>query len=126
MRDKWALVYVGDGACNADCHEALVFARQTRLSLGKDLTRMNWALIATDNCCDLAYLDAEHQGIKVFDVGGPQQREELLAALQGRDIAHSLYVVDPLGNLVLRYDVRESPRGLLDDLKKLLKLSHIG
>jgi hypothetical protein len=27
---------------------------------------------------------------------------------------------------VLRYDVRESPRGLLDDMKKLLKLSHIG
>jgi len=126
LRDEWAMVYVGDGACDADCREALVFARQTRLSLGKDLTRMNWALFATGNCCDVKYLDAEHQGIKVFDVSAPQQRAELLAVLPTKDLAHSLFVVDPLGNVVLRYDVRESPRGLLDDLKKLLKLSHIG
>ncbi len=42
------------------------------------------------------------------------------------DRAHSLYIVDPLGNLVMRYDTRDTPKGLLDDLKKLLKLSHIG
>lgn len=126
LRDKWALVYVGDGACDAACREALVFARQTRLSLGKDLTRLNWALLATDNCCDLDYLDAEHQGIKVFDVSEAEQREELLSVLPAEDLGHSLFVVDPLGNLVMRYDVRESPKGLLEDLKKLLKLSHIG
>lgn len=126
LREKWTLVYVGDGACDTACREALVFARQTRLSLGKDLTRVNWALVATGNCCDLAYLDAEHMGIKVFDVSDPQQRSELLAVFPIRDMTHLLFVVDPLGNLVMSYDVRESPRGLLEDMKKLLKLSHIG
>jgi len=129
LRERWAMIYVGDGACDADCREALVFARQTRLSLGKDLTRINWALLATSNCCDLAYLDAEHLGIKVFDVSEMEQREALMAALPTlppQELAHSLFVVDPLGNVVLRYDVRKSPRGLLEDLKKLLKLSHIG
>ena len=129
LRDKWALIHVADGACDGDCREALVFARQTRLSLGKDLTRINWALLATRNCCDLAYLDAEHMGIKVFDVSEPQQLAALMATLpplSPQELSHSLFVVDPLGNLVLRYDVRESPRGLLEDLKKLLKLSHIG
>lgn len=129
LQDKWALAYVADGACDADCREALVFARQTRLSLGKDLTRLNYALLATGNCCDLAYLDAEHMGIKVFDISEPQQRAALLAVLPTlppAELARSLFVIDPLGNVVLRYDVRQSPRGLLDDLKKLLKLSHIG
>jgi hypothetical protein len=42
------------------------------------------------------------------------------------DLKHTLFVVDPLGNLVMRYDVRKEPAGLLDDLRKLLKLSHIG
>jgi len=37
-----------------------------------------------------------------------------------------LFVVDPLGNLMMSYDVRGDPHGLLEDLKKLLKLSHIG
>jgi len=51
---------------------------------------------------------------------------ELRSVLPPGELAHWLFVVDPLGNIVMRYDVRKEPRGLLDDLKKLLKLSHIG
>jgi hypothetical protein len=126
LRGKWALVWVGDGACHDECKRALIFARQTRLSLAQDTARVNWALLATDNCCDQAYLDAEHKGIQVLDASNAEQRAALLAALPATDLTHSLFVIDPLGNIVLRYDVRESPRGLLDDMKKLLKLSHIG
>ncbi len=50
----------------------------------------------------------------------------LVAAFPAADRERSLYIVDPLGNLVMRYDTRDTPKGLLDDLKKLLKLSHIG
>ena len=39
---------------------------------------------------------------------------------------HLLFVVDPLGNLIMSYDARQNPRGLLADLQKLLRLSHIG
>jgi hypothetical protein len=46
--------------------------------------------------------------------------------LPAQDLPHSLFVIDPLGNIVLRFDVRSNPRGLLEDMKKLLKLSHIG
>ena len=74
----------------------------------------------------MPYLDREHEGIKVFDVSDDAARAELLALIPPEDREHSLYVVDPLGNLVMRYDTRENPRGLLTDLKKLLKLSHIG
>ncbi len=123
---NWALIYVGDGKCDADCRQALVFARQTRLSLNKDMTRVNRALLVTGNCCDLAYIDKEHAGLKVRDVSEPEALDQLLAVLPQGDLRHWLFVVDPLGNIVMRYDVRESPRGLLDDLKQLLKLSHIG
>jgi hypothetical protein len=37
-----------------------------------------------------------------------------------------LYIVDPLGNLMMRFDVAQNPKGLKSDLEKLLKLSHIG
>ena len=40
--------------------------------------------------------------------------------------ADTVFVVDPLGNLMMSYDARQDPRGLLEDLKKLLRLSHIG
>jgi hypothetical protein len=123
---KWALVYVGDGQCDEACRQALVFARQTRLSLNKEMTRVNRALLATANCCDLAYLDQEHEGIKVYAIDEPAAVDELISLLPPGDLRHWLFVVDPLGNIVMRYDVRENPRGLFEDLKKLLKLSHIG
>jgi len=124
LHGQWILAYAGDGACNEDCRQSLVFARQTRLSLGQDARRVGRALFATDHCCDRVYLDAEHSGIEVFDLNAAQ-RAELLGVLPA-DLSHSLFVIDPLGNIVMRYDVRESPRGLLDDMKKLLKLSSIG
>jgi len=126
LRKDWALVYVGDGRCDSDCRTALVFARQTRLTLGKEMDRVNRVLLATDNCCEVEYLKKEHEGIKVFDVSGPEDKAELLAVLPEVEFRHTLFVVDPLGNLVMRYDVRKDPAGLRDDLRKLLKLSHIG
>jgi hypothetical protein len=124
LAGKWALAWVGDGACDSDCQTALVFARQTRLSLAADTTRVNWALLATDHCCNREYLDAAHKGIVVINAAA--DRAALLGVLPAQDLAHSLFVIDPLGNIVMRYDVRENPRGLLEDMKKLLKLSHIG
>jgi hypothetical protein len=125
---KWALVYVGDGSCDEDCRRALVFARQTRLSLNKDMSRVNWALMAVSQCCDREYLDREHNGMQLFDVSDSNQGDALRAVLPSAADTwrHYLFVIDPRGNIVMRYDVRESPRGLLDDMKKLLKLSHIG
>ncbi len=94
---NWALVYVGDGRCDEDCKRALVFARQTRLSLGKDMSRVNRALVATASCCDLAYIDKEHQGTKVFDVSDQAAAKELLDALPGGDLRNFLFIIDPLG-----------------------------
>jgi hypothetical protein len=99
--------------------------RQTRLSLNNEMTRVQRVFLATTRCCDRAYLAAEHPGLRVLDAS-PAAAQPLLAQfpLQGR--AQALYVVDPLGNLMMRYDARLPPQGLLEDLKRLLQLSHIG
>jgi hypothetical protein len=123
---KWTLLYAGGGACNEDCRRSLVFARQTRLSLNQEMTRVERVFIATAGCCDRQYLDTEHPGLVVLDAASDAALAAVVAALPANDRQHSLYIVDPLGNLVMRYDTRTEPRGLLTDLKKLLKLSHIG
>lgn len=125
FREKWALVYIGDGACDETCRRALYFMRQTRLSLNQDMTRVSRVFLATENCCDREFLEREHAGLVVVDAGGPEVTE-LLDTFPDTDRAHSLYIVDPLGNLIMRYDTRDEPKGMLSDLKKLLKLSHIG
>jgi hypothetical protein len=124
FRGEWSLVYIGDGSCDASCRATLYVMRQTRLALGTDQTRLARVFLVTANCCARDYLAHEHAGMMVLDATG-SAAGPLLSLFPG-DRAHSLFVVDPLGNLMMRYDVRHAPGGLLVDLKRLLELSQIG
>jgi cytochrome oxidase Cu insertion factor (SCO1/SenC/PrrC family) len=124
LRNKWTLVYVGDGACDDACRMALVFGRQSRLALNNEMTRVQRVFLATGNCCATDYFGREHPGLISLDASAPEARQ-LLAQFPG-DRPHSLYIVDPNGNLMMRHDAGHTSKDLLTDLKKLLKLSHIG
>ncbi len=123
--NAWTLVYAGDGACDDACRTALVVMRQTRLALNKDMTRVERVWLATGKCCDRALLAREHPGLLALDASGAAG-QALLAQYPAVERAHSIFIVDPLGNLMMRHDARDDPKGLLADVKKLLKLSHIG
>lgn len=125
-RERWSLVYVGHGACDAACRQALLVMRQTRLGLANEMTRVQRVFVATDACCDRAFFETHHIGMEVFDAASDARIRTLLPSFPPTDRAHSLFIVDPLGNLMMRFDARQNPKDLLTDLKKLLKLSHIG
>lgn len=130
LRGKWTLVYVGGGTCDARCREALVLTRQTRLALNDDMKRVQRMFIATGECCDRAWLDAEQPGL-IVALGDTAPAREVLAEFpvyDGVPVAQAgrIYIVDPLGNLMMSYAPDAPDKGLLEDLKKLLKLSHIG
>ena len=122
LRDKWSLIYIGDGACDAACRSALVFGRQTRLALNNEMSRVQRVFLATGNCCANDYFAKEQPGLVALNASAAQR---LLAQFPA-DRGHSLYIVDPLGNLMMRHDATHTSKDLLDDLKKLLRLSHIG
>jgi len=121
---KWTLIYIGDGACDADCRTALVFGRQTRLALNNEMTRVQRVFLATGNCCATAYFSQEQPGLVALDASAPEA--QVLIAQFPEDRRDSLYIVDPLGNLMMRHEAAHTSKDLLTDLKKLLKLSHIG
>ena len=125
FRGLWSLVYVGGGDCDAACREALYVMRQTRLGLNNDMTRVERVFLLSRECCNRSFLAREHAGLVVLDTSAPPA-ERLLAPFPPEGREHTLFVVDPLGNLMMSYDARGNPRGLLEDLKKLLILSHIG
>ncbi len=125
LQQKWSIVYIGDGGCDEACETALTYGRQSRLALGKDMGRVQRVFLSTGNCCDREYLDAEQRGIVTLDASSPEAAK-LVAQFPGEH-GKALYVVDPLGNLVMRHDADHVVnKDLLTDLKKLLKLSHIG
>ncbi len=128
LRGKWSMVYVGDGACDDRCREALTLMRQSRLALGDEMSRVQRVFLVSNNCCDQAYLDAEHDGLLLGRIDNPAGRTLLqtFPDAAGASTAGRIYLVDPLGNLMMKYEPDAPQKGLLEDLKKLLKLSHIG
>jgi hypothetical protein len=125
FQGKWSLIYIGDGACDEACRTALTYGRQTRLAVGKDMDRVQRLFLPTANCCSKEYLDREQLGLVVLDASSPDA-QKLLAQFPG-DRAKTLFIVDPHGNLMMRHDAAQViNKDLLTDLKKLLKLSHIG
>src|SRR5688572_17461038 len=122
LQGKWSLIYIGDGACDEACRTSLVFGRQSRLALNNEMTRVQRVFLATGNCCASDYFAAEQAGLIALDASGaPTLLRQFPAEPRG-----SLYIVDPLGNLMMRHDAAGTSKALLTDLKKLLKLSHIG
>ena len=129
LHGKWALVVIADGQCDEDCRTALILARQTRLALNQDSPRVTRVLLATAQCCDSTYLAANHPGLQTLDLAAEAQAgtaSALLAAFPATGLHDGLFIVDPLGNVVMRYGIHDTPKNLLTDLKKLLNLSSIG
>jgi cytochrome oxidase Cu insertion factor (SCO1/SenC/PrrC family) len=130
LRGKWTLAYVGDGACDARCSEALTLMRQTWLALGKESDRVQRVFFVTSGCCNVDYLRNAHAGLITARLDEASDRE-FLALFPGTGTtpasrAGRIYIIDPLGNLMMSYAREAPPKGLLEDLKKLLKLSRIG
>ena len=122
---KWSLLYIGDGACDQACHRALYFMRQTQLSLGNLIPRTQRIWLATDRCCDLSADPEKDPPLIAVNARG-DATSELLTQFPHDQRETTLFIVDPRGNLMMRYDSNADPKGLREDLKKLLNLSHIG
>jgi hypothetical protein len=125
FRTQWSLVYIGAGNCDEPCRQALYVMRQTRLSLNNNMTRVDRVFLTTGGCCAREFLAKEHAGLIVLDATGADGAR-LLREFPQDGRPYSVFIVDPLGNLMMSYDARQNPKGLLEDLQKLLRLSHIG
>jgi hypothetical protein len=130
LRGKWSIVYVGDGTCDARCREALYLTRQSRIALNKDMDRVQRVFLVTGACCDRGFLTAEHPDLLVVQLEGPEAAQLIAPFPSYADgtagQAGRVYLVDPLGNLLMSYAADAPDKALLTDVKKLLRLSHIG
>ena len=116
----WTLVLVSDGSCPSACLEGLVVMRQARLALGKDAGRVArwWLVTAAPDARTVAAVRRDHPGLRVgrIDRGGPLARSG----------AGAVQLVDPAGLLILRFPEDPDASELLEDLKRLLKISKQG
>ena len=126
LRRKWTWVYVGDGQCDARCRTALADMRQARLLLAEKMDRVQRAFLVVGNCCAREFLSTDHPGLIVARIESPELLRLFAIGDTPPETAGRIYLVDPLGNLMMSYAPDAPSIGLLEDIKKLLKLSHIG
>jgi cytochrome oxidase Cu insertion factor (SCO1/SenC/PrrC family) len=120
LKGKWVLATVDSGRCDAYCQEKLVYMRQVRLAQGKDAERIERVWLLTDDASPEAALVASHRGIQLLRAAG---NDFLTLFPAERARADHIYVVDPLGNLMMRYPRNADPRKMLEDVARLLRHS---
>lgn len=120
----WLMLVVA-GNCETDCEELLYLARQVNVALGKNADRVSRAAYLKQVPTDLDNRWSEEYPSmqRLQSAGGqvsgwppgvnPEEKPQIL-------------LVDPFGNVMMRYTTEHSGKNMLEDLKHLLKLSQIG
>jgi hypothetical protein len=116
-RGKWLLVSFDAAACDAHCEKKLYYMRQVRTAQGKEQGRIERLWILTDAGTPRPQLAAAFEGTRIA-------RGET-DAFPGNPVDH-VYLVDPLGNLMMRFPRDPDPSRMLKDLQRLLRYSRIG
>lgn len=133
LERTWTLVYLAEGPCDSECRDRLAELRQLRLALGRDRNRVGGVLLYSGEAPEFEWLASEHAGLIAASVDGAEARTGLLPRFGGEaDAPEALlragrvYIVDPNGNLMMRYDAGTALKDIHEDLKRLLRLSRIG
>jgi len=123
LKGQWLLVSVAGGACDAVCQQHLYFQRQLRESLGREKDRLDRVWLVNDEAAIPPALNTALQGATVLRVAG---LEQWLQPAAGQQLADHLYVVDPIGNWMMRFPARMDAAGAAQakrDLERLLRAS---
>ncbi len=123
LRGHWVYVTVDSGACDDYCRKKLWKMRQVRLTQGKYLERIERAWLLSDTQSVAATVLKEYEGTWVSNAQGSAVLEALPFSAAQRD---HIFLVDPLGNVVLRYPRDADPSLMKKDLQRLLRVSRIG
>jgi hypothetical protein len=122
LKDQWLLISVADSACNERCQQHLYLQHQLRETLGREKDRLDWVWLRTGSADLSPALREATQTAAVLRV----DRAELARWLEpaaGAALEDHLYVVDPLGNWMMRFPAELEPKQVQRDLNRLLRAS---
>ena len=123
LRGKWVMLLIDSGVCVESCRKKLLYMRQVRLAQGKNAERVERVWLVADAAPPDTMLLADYPGMHVARAPANPFLAEFPAP---RDPSGHIYLVDPLGNLMLRYPADPDPQRMLKDLARLLRASRIG
>lgn len=125
LRKQWLLLVVADATCNADCEAHLLLQRQLRETLGKERDRLDKIWLITDGAQprpEVLKAISQGEATRVLRVDAAALAQWLQPAA-GQVLSDHLYVVDPVGQWMMRSPVQPDPARLKRDIERLLRAS---
>ena len=125
LKDQWLLLSVAGGSCDVHCEQNLYFQRQLRESLGREKDRLDRVWLINDDAPVRAALQPALDSFTALRVA-PAALAQWLEPAAGQHLQDHIYLVDPLGNLMMRFpaDMDASAAAKAKrDLERLLRAS---
>ena len=119
LRGRWIVLFAGGGACDAACTSALYASRQARTIQNAERERVQRLWLIPDAGAPPPRVLDEHPDLAIARVGAAADP----ALPEGSD---RIYLIDPLGNLVLAWPADPDIKAMAKDLTRLLRASRIG
>lgn len=124
LTPKWRMYYFANANCDSSCQNELYNMRQINVALGKNADRVQHVIVhlSTPQNEFMKYIETEHpEAIRVYS------SIENIQGLIGKSApAEYIYLVDPLGNIMMKFPNTLKAKLILKDINKLLKISRIG
>ena len=117
----WSLLVLTTDQCDIVCADTLIRIRQIRLSLGPKMTKVQTLYLPAQHTEIPKNIHEEHPALNIIE----PQRSENMRAIIGEFTNGEVFIVDPLGNLMMRYTPDAPMNDIRKDLGQLLKLSGI-
>lgn len=129
VRGKWTILYVPGTACTTDCEKTLYDIRQARLALNHRMERVQRVVLTPQPVAFSDEVQEANIGLRAVNDSETNTSfiDQIKAAQSNMESKNNLiYLIDPNGNLMMRYTPDQLPKPLFKDLKHLLKVSRIG
>lgn len=128
LRGRWVMVYVGSTDCDEHCRDRLYGMRQVDTALGRDANRVERLYVVVGGAPgDAGFLATEHPRLHVASVAAGDAWLDAFDLADDSGVSSGrVYLMDPLGNLMMYWPAESEHRDFFDDLKRLLRVSRIG
>ncbi|SFP40839.1 Cytochrome oxidase Cu insertion factor, SCO1/SenC/PrrC family [Nitrosomonas cryotolerans] len=122
LRGKWIMMTVDSGNCDEACQTKLYHMRQVRLVQNKEKHRVERLWLIDDDISPETELAEKYEGTFFVNT----KDSDLLDAIPPRELQRKyIYLIDPLGNLMMRYPEGADPTKMGKDIKRLLHVSQL-
>jgi peroxiredoxin len=125
FKGKWVMLMAAPGACDEACRKQLFAMRQLRAMQGKEMARIERVWLITDREPLDTIVIREYDGTHMLRADA-KTVANWLPADPGTTVAGHIYMIDPLGHLMMRFPRDPDPRKVYKDIYKLLKASSVG